>query len=601
MSVQEYLRRVLSMCDFLEGDDIKMQEELKIHGEERLRRKLEDCIEELDKLIEDPCLERMSHWQRNEIKDRLRRRIVRARELMGGQPRLELMLAERAYEGERITVVLSIRNPRITALRASLIKEGDLDIEPPFPQEVEVPPLSTKFLKSFAGVSGSGLKSLTLMLIEGKDTFTIESSIEVLEFKVDLEALPKVDSIGDGEAKVSVELRNRGSVPLTILLPSGELLLEVGEIRKVELTGRVRTDGLVEVDPIPYLDPRGDRHELHIGDLKVEAKPIARPPELELPERGAEEVGRSETVSLDLDEIFSVIAKHVIAAFLGKLIGEHFPERKEYRKPVYVEGLPYEKRGEITVIFEDPLAVVEEDRGDYVLIRKAKIAELEHVVTAEAARRLMENFRVALDSLMSIWRPFPEARLSRRECAFYESLKGIAKKEKRSIEEISKVLPVNFYIEYTIHRGRISKKTLLKVYAGACSRTEILLDRGKDDKPMSIADALSYLGLSVPTEYPAVFLLASPTGWDPSAVNMARGTSGKVLYILVDLKTGEIYHNQQEDISRSIFRALSEIMGYTAEPLVPGEEISKLDEMLLSGAITEEEYKEAQKRLLKLI
>jgi hypothetical protein len=229
MSVQEYLRRVLSMCDFLEGDDIKMQEELKIHGEERLRRKLEDCIEELDKLIEDPCLERMSHWQRNEIKDRLRRRIMRARELMGGQPRLELMLAERAYEGERITVVLSIRNPRITALRASLIKEGDLDIEPPFPQEVEVPPLSTKFLKSFAGVSGSGLKSLTLMLIEGKDTFTIESSIEVLEFKVDLEALPKVDSIGDGEAKVSVELRNRGSVPLTILLPSGELLLEVGE------------------------------------------------------------------------------------------------------------------------------------------------------------------------------------------------------------------------------------------------------------------------------------------------------------------------------------------------------------------------------------
>jgi len=283
---------------------------------------------------------------------------------------------------------------------------------------------------------------------------------------------------------------------------------------------------------------------------------------------------------------------------VGKMLGERMPEKREFPKPVIVQDLPFHVRDDVTVVLEDPAAVVEEDRGSYVLVRRARPAELEHVVTAETARALVGNFKLAAEAALRSWRPFPEAEVSRKERRASEGeLKELAKKRKVKVEELEEELPSNFYIEYTFSTGGIRRKALLKVYAGSYSRLSTLCERGRDDEPADVGGAVKELELPKPEDHPTIYLLASPTGWDPSSRKLAEGSSNP-LYILVNLKTGELYYNKREPLASGLAEELRRALGHAGPPLY-SEEVLNLDRRLLKEEISEEFYERAREELVK--
>jgi hypothetical protein len=609
---------MLHTCDFLdEGREKDLLEEVEALGESVLK----DCIEKLEKLLDDPCLEQLPEWMRVEHRQRVRNRLLNARKRLQGEPEVEFEWgSSAAYEGDEVVAAFSIYNPRAVLVRCKLSFSGDFEpVE--VPREVEVLPLERKIFDIRVKPKGVGSKKLGVKVsIEGKYPATVakEFTLDVQPFKPALraEVTPPAQEFQEGEvAELKLRLNNEGTVPLKVevLHPyDGSIesfALDPGATLPVALRVAVPSSGVVKLPPLKYIDPRGELYSLNPGEVKLKVKPEEKPKKkevkIEKKEMKEEEEGKetelppSPQPSVDLESLLSQAAAHTIAAFAGKLLGERFPEKREFPKPVIVQDLPFHVQEEVTIVLEDPAAVVEDDRGSYVLVRKAEPAELEHVVTAETARALVDNFKLAVESALRSWKPFPEAEVSRRERkASEDELKELSKKRKVKVEELEEGLPVNFYIEYTFSTGGIRKKTLLKVYAGSYSRLSELSERGRDDKPVDVGGAVKELELPEPAEeHPTAYLLASPTGWDPSSRKLAEGSSNP-LYILVNLKTGELYYNKRELLASGLAEELRRALGHTGPP-VYSEELLNLDKRLLKGEISEEFYEKKREELLK--
>jgi hypothetical protein len=609
---------MLRTCDFLdEGRERDLLEEVQVRGESVLK----DCIEKLGKLLDDPCLEPLPPWMREEHRQRVRSRLLTARKRLQGEPEVELECGSPvAYEGDEVVAAISIYNPRALPVKCKLSFSGDFELVEA-PREAEVPPLEGRIFDVRVKPKGTGVKKLGVKVnVEGSYPTTIskELSLEVQPFKPALEAevLPITQELEEGEmVELKVGLRNKGTVPLKVEVThpydgsTETFALEPGE----ELTASLRViapgSGTVKLPPLKYTDPRGNLHSVNLGEVQLKVKPREK---LEKREEKAEERAREEEKrevppppsppppqpTVDLEELLSQAAAHAIAALVGKILGERMPEKREFPKPVIVQDLPFHVRDDVTVVLEDPAAVVEEDRGSYVLVRRARPAELEHVVTAETARALVGNFKLAAESALRSWKPFPEAEVSRKERRASEGeLKELAKRRRVKEEELEEELPSNFYIEYTFSTGGIRRKALLKVYAGSYSRLSTLCERGRDDKPADVGGAVKELELPKPEDHPTIYLLASPTGWDPSSRKLAEGSSNP-LYILVNLKTGELYYNKREPLASGLAEELRRALGHAGPP-VYSEEVLNLDRRLLKGEISEEFYERAREELVK--
>ena len=615
-SVRDCVRKMLHMCDFLdEGRERDLLEEVEALGESVLK----DCIEKLEKLLDDPCLEQLPAWMREEYRQKVRGRLLIAKKRLQGEPEVELEYGSTtAYEDDEVTAAISMYNPRALPVKCKLSLSGDFELVEA-PREAEVPPLEGRIFDIRVKPKGAGIKKLSVKVnIEGSYPATIskEFSLKVQPFKPVLEAKvsPITQEVGEGEeVELKVKLRNRGTVPLKVEVThpyngsTETFTLDPSEESTASLRVVAPGSGTVKLPPLKYTDPRGNLHSVNLGEVQLKVKPKEKP---EKKEEKAEERAREEEKrgappppppqpTVDLEELLSQAAMHAIAALAGKMLGERIPEKREFPKPVIVQDLPFHVQKDMTIVLEDPAAVVEEDRGSYVLVRKAKPAELEHVVTAETARALVGNFKLAAESALRSWRPLPEAEVSRRERkASEDELKELAKKRKVKVEELEERLPSNFYIEYTFTTSGIRKKTLLKAYTGSYSRLSELYERGRDDKPVDVGGAVKELELPKPSEeHPTIYLLASPTGWDPSSRRLAEGSSNP-LYILVNLKTGELYYNKREPLANGLAEELRRALGHTGPP-VYSEELLNLDKRLLKGEITEEFYEKRREELVK--
>jgi hypothetical protein len=584
-----------------EGKEDELIRKVKVYGQDIIHK----CLGDLKRLVNDPCMEKLPPYLKNEFTEKIEHRIQRASETLSGRPLLSFNLGSRVVtEGGELAVQITVKNPRVVPLKAKISISGDFEVDAPT-HSLVVPELQETCLDIRLKPRSAGPKKITAKLeIQGESSspIIVEEQVSVNPYKPELvvEASPLVDKARVGEeVEVKLTLRNIGTVPLKINIPGSQapLTLESGEQYEANLKATVPDSGVIKLEPITFTDPKGNLYRKEITPIKLIVEKAQEPQKRETPEPQKEEKLpiKEAAPQLNLEDILSQIASHALAAFIGKIIGEKFPEKKEFPKPVLVEDLPYILQGDTTVILEDPSAVIEDDKGSYLIVRKAKPAELQYVITVEAAVKLVDNFKLAVDSALRSWNPFPDADLSKKtETIQDEELKSILKKTAQPRREI----PENFRIEYTFSRGGLLKKTILRVHVGCYSRLKVLYERGRDDVPASIGGVMKSLELPEPAEdTPSIYVLASPTGWDPSSVRQAEGSSRPALYILINLKTGELHYNSSDPLSTGLAEELKKILGITG-PLLHSEEILDYDKMLLKGEITEEFYRKKIHELL---
>ena len=290
------------------------------------------------------------------------------------------------------------------------------------------------------------------------------------------------------------------------------------------------------------------------------------------------------TGQVDWGEVLSAASKHALASLVGVLVGMAVPETRAYPKRVFVEGLPYVEGRDVTYVLEDPSAVVAEDRGDYVLVRRARVVELVSQTTRKLAKALIDDFRSRAREGLARWRE--GGKVKERDVG-EGALEKVAETAKKRAEEVAEALPRLFLLEAS-YGGGLFRRPQLRVYVGVFCRLDRLFFHGVDHEPARLGEALTALGLEVAED--AVVVLGSPTGWDEESKRRALG-GGRL--VLIDLKAGVAYCPPE-------LADLAAALGFGAVPPVPyGEEVARLDELLLEGKISQEVYQQQIKAVLK--
>ncbi|MGC9051947.1 hypothetical protein [Pyrobaculum sp.] len=284
---------------------------------------------------------------------------------------------------------------------------------------------------------------------------------------------------------------------------------------------------------------------------------------------------------LDVGELLNLAARHALAAAVGLLAGRAIPEVRKVEKPVYVRDLPHFVEGGVTYILQRPTSVVWEDMGDYVVVRRASPSELMSLVTAKAARRLTDDFLTRVETILPGLRGGGKLDVKDLSEEVAEELAEEEAKRGRKVDagELAGHLPRLFVAEVKYGGGLLRRPSAV-VVAGCFSRLERLYWRGVDHEPAALREALEALGVKI--EKDRLYIMASPTGWDPNSIEMAR-RMGNVA--LINLKTGEAYYGEGE------IAEFVNALGYGVLPAVLDDKIVALDRQLLSGNISEEQYK----------
>jgi hypothetical protein len=450
----------------------------------------------------------------------------------------------------------------------------------------------------------------------------LERKADVLKAARELAESPRAEvevaAVGDA---VAVIVRNRAVVEAEAEVRARGAgidkreTLRVAPNRSEEVKFRAKKDGEVEVEWSVSWPGARQRAE---GSKKVEVavkqpdkppqQPAASPSQAERrvetppqPRQAAEAVGeppprprpapqpvpqspQQPPGQVDWGEVLSAASKHALASLAGVLVGMAVPETRTYPKRVFVEGLPYVEGRDVTYVLEDPSAVVADDRGDYVLVRRARVVELVSQTTRKLAKVLIDDFRSRAREGLARWR---EGGKVRERDVGEGALEKIAEAAKRRAEEVAEALPRLFLLEAS-YGGGLFRRPQLRVYVGAFCRLDRLFFHGVDHEPARLGEALAALGLEEVED--AVVVLGSPTGWDEESKRRALG-GGRLA--LIDLKAGVAYCPPE-------LADLVAALGFGAVPLVPyGEEVAKLDELLLEGKISQEVYLQQIKAVLK--
>ncbi|RSN75573.1 MAG: hypothetical protein DSO07_12910 [Thermoproteota archaeon] len=616
----DFISELLKTCDFLE-DHQALALEIEIRGPECLDR----CLTRLNSLLDDPRIKQIPINQRSSYERRIKERIKLAmewkRRLENPQVSLTLFPGKiSSFEGEEVELRVELINENPIPLDVTELKPSDnadaVDFQslPPLPLQI-VPfgqlswPLRIKLLKS--GTFELSLLA-TIKALEKQLRLSEKVILEVNPYTAELKVVSEAPSeIKAGEEiPVVVKLENEGTsrLSVTITNPFDEkkrekLELLPGDRKDVVFSSTLAPGSYkIAIPPVEYTDERGVSHQIVLKELSVNV--IEQVQSLEK-EKGGEKPG--EELPIDIESLLSGIAKHMIAAWIGKIIGEKHPEVREYPKPVLVQNVPFEKLEDKTVILEDPSGVMIEDKGDYVLVRRPRRSEILHYISMTAARELMGDFRLQVRSALSSWRPCgdrakPSIREKNLSKDAIKRILDIARKKNPNItpKMLDEELPKNFVVRCEYREGRIFRRVRLKVYAGAYARLENLYFNGVDYAPLTLREAVESLGLSKvaseKADYDIILLLASPNGWDPSSIETAKKHMGRLSVILINLKTGEAYYNEEN----SLVSQLADKLGFISEPVLLNEAIKRLDMLLLRGDIDSDTYLREISKITKL-
>jgi hypothetical protein len=271
----------------------------------------------------------------------------------------------------------------------------------------------------------------------------LERKADVLRAARELAESPRAEvevaAVGDA---VVVIVRNRAVVEAEVEVRARGAgidkreTLRVAPNRSEEVKFRAKKDGDVEVEWNATWPGAGERRAEGSKKVGVAVKQPDKPPQQPAapprqeerrveappqPRQAAEAAGESPPQprpapqpvpqspqqppgQLDWGEVLSVASKHALVSLVGVLVGMAVPETRSYPKRVFVEGLPHVEGRDVTYVLEDPSAVVVDDRGDYVLVRRARVVELVFQTTRKLAKVLIDDFRSRAREGLARWR-----------------------------------------------------------------------------------------------------------------------------------------------------------------------------------------------------
>ncbi len=393
----------------------------------------------------------------------------------------------------------------------------------------------------------------------------LKKKADVLQAARELAESPRAEvEVAAVEDVVVVVVRNRAVVEAEVeARASGAGIdkretLRVAPNRSEEVKFRAKKDGEVEVEwSISWPGARQRAEGSKIVKVAVKQpdkppqKPAAPPRQAERrveapphPRQVAEAVGeppqprpapqpvpqspQQPPGQVDWGEVLSAASKHALTSLVGVLVGMAVPETRTYPKRVFVEGLPYVEGRDVTYILEDPSAVVVDDKGDYVLVRRARVVELVSQTTRKLAKVLIDHFRSRAREGLFRWRE--GGRVKERDVGD-KALEKIAEAAKKRAEEVAEALPRLFLLEAS-YGGGLFRRPQLRVYVGVYRRLDRLFFHGVDHEPARLGEALAALGLEGVED---VVVVGSPTGWDEESKKRALG-GGRLA--LIDFKAG---------------------------------------------------------------
>ncbi|MEM1548489.1 MAG: BatD family protein [Candidatus Bathyarchaeia archaeon] len=359
---------------------------------------------------------------------------------------------------------------------------------------------------------------------------------------------------------------------------------------------------------VTFTDISGKQASVQSNAVNIEVQP--RPIErlIEVPAR-REEVGKEEKErAISIDEIMGEIGKLGISALIGYSVASISPKIRRIPKKVVVdEDLRWapvkQKDQEVTLIFEHPIAVVKDEYEEFVRLRRATPVEIFHGVDGSTARWLQEQFIHVVRGVLNSWRPEGAVEVDVEEYFDTEASEKIRKALKEYGEEVEeeklKELPRNPMLVYTYRakRGFLRKETLMKVYVKTYANIERLYFDEVYHAPMSLSKEVSDFIRSVSQlEHPVIVIFCSPTGWDEGTKRFAQEASDPKTHLMfIDLKTLDAYFNDKKDVLKELYSLMPKVEITYIEEM--GEEVEKLDNLLLNGTLTLERYIEEIKRL----
>jgi hypothetical protein len=370
------------------------------------------------------------------------------------------------------------------------------------------------------------------------------------------------------------------------------------------------TSTILKPATVTFLDSYGNSHSVQSNTVNLEVEREEKVHEKEEKAQPKVMEEKPETVSIELNDVLNAVEKAGITALIGYALGSISPKVKRVSKKVYVEGLrwtTWKLDGEdCTVIIEHPVAVVREEDEHLIRLRRATPVEILHAVDALTAKRLQEEFiHLMRGRLEREWRPEGEDisvhTEEHAETYLHERIREILRKRKEAVDEKKfERLPENPELICTYYRkGFLRKETVMKVYIKTFANVEKLYFDVIDHAPMSMMDAgvREFIARILKSEHPFIALLCSPTGWNEQTKRLARESAYPIIF--VDLKTMETYFNEKIPGLSEFLKLIPRVE--VSELLPEVKEIEKLDDLLLSGMITLDDYKRRISKLLSRI
>lgn len=135
-------------------------------------------------------------------------------------------------------------------------------------------------------------------------------------------------------------------------------------------------------------------------------------------------------------------------------------------------------------------------------------------------------------------------------------------------EDTTRQIPLNSWVKWDIQNHILKSEMPLQIYIQSICRTEGMVQKGYDVEPLGEDELISILTKIVDNteidQCAAIVVIASPTGWDNSAINLITNyyqrlpfSMNQMVVYLFDMMSGELIYNLNEQRARRYVEILS--------------------------------------------